>query len=249
MPETLASSPLCELPFIHHGFFTREWRNCGLAKNWDQVEVMRNRSAVATSLGARPENLLSCYQIHSPDVVTVTKAWAIEDRPEADAMVTNQKGLALGILTADCVPVLFADPVAQVIGAAHAGWKGALTGVVEKTLEAMTSLGAKTNRVIAALGPCIWQKSYEVSDDYAAAFLAEDAANQSFFLPSQRSGHLMFNLPGYVMARLRRAGVMSIDPPPADTCAEPERFFSYRSVTLAGKKLDGSLISVIMIND
>ena len=162
-------------------------------------------------------------------------------------MVTKEKGIALGILTADCVPVLFADPVVGVIGAAHAGWQGALGGVIENTVKAMEALGASRRRIEAAIGPCIWQQSYEVGPEFPAPFLAEDTGHQRFFRPSRREGHFMFDLPRYAEAKLRAAQINLFDPSPADTCAEAERFFSYRRDTLNRAPRSGSLISVIVL--
>ncbi len=164
-------------------------------------------------------------------------------------MVTKEKGIALGILTADCVPLLFADPGAGVIGSAHAGWRGALTGVIENTLDAMEKLGANRKAVHAALGPCIWQNSYEVGPEFPAPFLAENADYARFFKPAFKSDRTMFNLPGYVEAKLRAAGVISIESSPADTLADEARFFSYRRACLQGTGRTGSLISVIVLGD
>ena len=161
------------------------------------------------ALDLPPDRLVTCYQIHSADVATVETPWRREDNPRADALVTNRRGAALGILTADCVPVLFADPDAAIIGAAHAGWKGALGGVVEATVAAMTRLGAEPGRIRAAIGPCIAQRSYEVGPEFPAAFLAENADNADFFVPARRVGHFMFDLASYVERRLARAGIES----------------------------------------
>jgi len=191
--------------------------------------------------------LLSAYQIHSSTVVTVTHNWLADDRPQADALVTNKKGFALGILTADCGPILFADVGAGVIGAAHAGWRGALSGILDNTLDAMETLGASRKSIHAALGPCIWQKSYEVGPEFPAPFLAEDPAHQRFFRAAFKSDHYMFDLPGYIMARLHALGVGSLAASPADTCAEPERFFSHRYSTLRNEKRKGNLMSAISL--
>ncbi len=167
MPETITAD---NLQGIRHGFFKSEWGNCGLAENYNQAEVAANRAKVAEALGVPASNLLSCYQIHSPDVITVTEIWLVPDRPKADAMVTSVRGIALGILTADCVPVLFADKAAGVIGGAHAGWRGAVTGVIENTISAMEKLGASRKSIHAAIGPCIAQNSYEVGPEFPALF-------------------------------------------------------------------------------
>ena len=245
--EILLADNLSTLAGARHAFFTRAWGNSGFSgiKNGDDVDAARAR--MAGHLAVEPANLLSCYQIHSPDVVEVTESWAAEERPRADALVTNKVGIALGILTADCVPVLFADSGAGVIGAAHAGWRGAVCGVVENTLDAMERLGARRNRIHAALGPCIWQKSYEVGVEFAAPFLAENPSHERLFRPAFKSGHYQFDLPAYVVGKLRDLGVASVEPSPADTCAEPERFFSHRYSTLRGEQRKGNLMSAIAL--
>lgn len=249
MPEVLAADNLQGLPGIRHGFFTSAWGNCGLSDAYDRDQSAENRRRVAESLSIAPENLLSCYQIHSPNVVTIDKPWEADQRPKADAMVTKERGIALGVLTADCVPLLLVDTKAGVIGAAHAGWRGALSGIIENTLGAMEKLGAAKKSVIAALGPCIAQNSYEVGPEFPAPFLAENPANEKFFRPAFRGDHYMFNLPGYVEARLRALGVTSVEPPSADTCVHEGRFFSYRRSYLQGKQRAGSLISAIVLAD
>lgn len=248
MPEILQATGFDELARINYGFFTRSWGTCGLSDKFEFAQQLQNRAAVAGALGVLPENLLSCRQVHSPDVVTVTKIWDINARPEADAMVTNVPGLALGILTADCVPLLFVDPVSHVVGGAHAGWRGALGGVIENTLAAMERLGSVRAQIRVAIGPCIGPASYEVGAEFPAPFVAQDANNRHFFRPATRAGHFMFDLPGYVIGRLLQAGIVSIDPPSGDTFADEERFFSYRRNCLQGSKKVESLISVIVLN-
>jgi YfiH family protein len=200
---------------------------------------------MAAYLGILPTHFLCCRQVHSPNVVTVEDLWIPDAAPSADAMVTNKPGIALGILTADCVPVLFAATNVRVIGAAHAGWRGAVEGVLENTLKAMEKLGAQRKFIEAALGPAIAQVSYEVGPDFPKPFLAENPAHERFFIHSVRSGHYQFDLPGYVVEKLHHLGVGSVKPSPADTCAEPQRFFSHRYSTLRGEKRKGSLISAI----
>lgn len=250
------SPDLSMLDGIAHGFFTRHGGvsegayatlNCGLGSGDYPAHVAENRRRVAEAVGTKPEALLTCYQIHSPDVVRVTAPWDAAGRPEADAMVTNRAGIALGILTADCAPVLFADPLARVIGAAHAGWRGALTGILEATIESMCELGAHPARIVAAIGPCIWHSSYEVGPDFPAPFVAENPAHQAFFTPASRAGHYLFDLPGYVQARLENLGLATITPSPADTFADADRFFSHRRLTLAGGGDNGRLISAICL--
>ena len=254
MIEALQAANLKEHPNIRHGFFTRcggvsegihASLNCGLSGYFDDAEVTENRRRVAEQIGVLPENLLSCLQVHSPDVVTITQAWKKADRPKADAMVTKEKGIALGILTADCLPVLFVDSRAGVIGAAHAGWRGAISGVIDNTVKAMETLGASRRDIVAALGPCIWQNSYEVGPEFPASFLAEDPANEKYFRPAFRSDHYMFDLPGYVMAKLCALGIRDVEPSPADTYADETHFFSYRRDCQRDAGGGGRLISVI----
>lgn len=248
IPDVIYSDNLLAMSNIRHGFYTSHWGDCGYAGNVDeQNTVNSNRDAVATHLSVKPECLLSCYQIHSPDVVTVTHPWSVEGRPRADAMVTNVPGVALGILTADCVPLLFVDRGQGVIGAAHAGWRGAVGCVIENTLKAMEKLGAKRKYIHAAIGPCIWQNSYEVSEEFALPFISENYLNKKFFCPSPRQGHLMFNLPEYVESKLRGLDVASVQASPADTAADPARFYSYRRSILRQEPRGGSLISVIVL--
>lgn len=243
-------------PGLRHGFFTRAGGvseglfaslNCGFGSGDDPANVAENRRRVAAALGLGPDRLATCYQIHSPAVVTVEAPWRYEDRPRADALVTRTPGLALGILTADCAPVLFADPEARIIGAAHAGWRGAVGGVLEATVAAMRALGASPDRLRAAIGPCIAQASYEVGPEFPAPFLAEDAAYQVFFRPAQRGGHFHFDLPGYVARRLQRLGLGRVEWTGGDTAAEPERFFSYRRSCLLKEPDYGRAISAICL--
>ena len=222
---------------VEHAFFT---------KAWGDGADRELRGRFEGCLSVKKGKFLFCRQVHSAEVVTVGQGWEPSAAPEADAMVTNQKGLALGILTADCVPVLFADAEAGVIGAAHAGWRGALSGVLAHTLAAMGRLGGEAGRVRAALGPCIWQGSYQVGAAFPAPFLAEDARNQRFFVPDVE-GKWRFDLPGYVVAKLEALGVGCVERSPADTCAEPERFFSHRYSTLRGEVRGGSLVSAIAL--
>lgn len=255
MLEVLQAKNLKSLYGMRHGFFTRKGGvskepayaglNCGLSSQDDKNCVTENRRLVALYLETNPDLLLSCHQVHSPDVVTVTEKWVPDQRPKADAMVTRQRGIALGVLTADCVPVLFADVRSGVIGAAHAGWRGALSGVLENTIKAMEDLGANRSSIEAAIGACIWQNSYEVGPEFPAPFLAENPDNQKFFRPSIKSGSFMFNLPAYVEAKLKAAKVAYVESSPADTAADADRFFSYRRNCLAGDPKVGSLISVI----
>jgi YfiH family protein len=237
-----------------HGFFTRRGGassgiyaglNCGPGSA-DQREVVAvNRARVASAIGVRPDLLLSLHQTHSTTVVTVgSEGW--NERPKADGMVTATPGVALGILTADCAPVLFADPDARVVGAAHAGWRGALDGVLEATLDAMVRLGARRDAIRAAVGPTISQRAYEVGPEFFERFAAEDAGHDRFFAAG-RGDRLHFDLPGFVLQRLRAAGVAEAAWIGACTFSDPGRFFSYRRTTKAGEPDYGRLISAIRL--
>ncbi len=186
-------------------------------------------------------------KVHGNAVVEVTEPWAMDARPKADGMVTRVPGLALGILTADCGPLLFADTQAGVVGAAHAGWRGANLGIAEATIEAMVKLGADPKRIDAALGPCIGQASYEVGPEFPAPFLAESPGHARFFKPGLREGRHMFDLQGYIVNRLEKLGLKSVTSLGRDTCAEADRFFSYRRTCLAGEKKFGCEVSAIAI--
>jgi polyphenol oxidase len=191
---------------------------------------------------------LLCRQIHSPIAITVGDVWEFKNAPEADAMVTDRPGIALGVLTADCVPVLLAARNVAVIGAVHAGWRGALGGVIDNTLEAMEKRGAQRKSIQAALGPCIWQNSYEVGPEFPAPFLAENPANERFFQNTRKGNHCQFDLSGYIASKLRALGITSIAASAADTCADPNLFFSHRYSTLRGEKREGSLVSAIVLD-
>jgi YfiH family protein len=232
----MSSDVLSAVPGLRHAFFTREGGvsdgiygglNGGLGSSDVPAKVLENRRRMAEHMGVAPENFLSLHQIHSPDVVVATGPWDSPARPKADAIVTRTEQLAIGVTTADCGPVLFVDPAHRVIGAAHAGWKGALTGVLEATLDAMEELGAERGQIVAAIGPMIRQPSYEVGAEFVERFLAADAGHAVFFLPSVRAGHAMFDLAGFIRMRLEKAGVLMVDDLGADTYAD-DRFFSYR---------------------
>jgi polyphenol oxidase len=230
------SSLLAAIPGLHHAFFTREGGvsreiyeslNGGLGSNDDPANVLENRRRMAEQMGVVPENFISVHQVHSPDAVVATGPWPDDTRPRADAIVTRTEGIAIGVTAADCGPILFADAGARVIGAAHAGWKGALTGVLESTIEAMEKLGADRSGIVAAIGPLIRQHSYEVGGEFVERFLDADGENKSFFIPSVRTGHAMFDLAGFIRMRLENAGVLMIDDIGVDTYSD-ERFYSYR---------------------
>jgi len=242
-----------KIPWLRHGFFTRhggvseglyESLNCGQKADDKLANVLENRARVVAALGFQPQQPMIARQVHGIKVVTVTKHWNIDTAPEGDGLVTAERGIALGILSADCAPVLFAAKKERIIGACHAGWKGAVGGVLEATVEAMKALGAKPENIQAALGPCIGPQSYEVSDDFAAPFLAQDKSNTQFFREGTRPGHQIFNLPGYVTHRLTLAGVKTIHDTKQDTLTV-ESFFSNRRAFLKGEKGFGLQISAI----
>ena len=195
------------------------------------------------------EALVTVYQVHSADVVVCDAPWRPEESPRADALVTANPAVALGILTADCTPVLFAAPDARVVGAAHAGWRGALVGVLEATVAEMNRLGAENKEIVAVIGPCIAQDSYEVGPEFPQPFLDQDRANERLFRPSDRSGHHQFDLPGYVARRLAALGLAAVHDLACDTAAEEERFFSYRRSVHRGEPDYGRQLSAIALAD
>ena len=250
----LRSELLAASPGLRHAFFTRAggvsegvWAslNMGLRSADDPARVASNRGRAATALGLDAGRLITASQVHGVTALAVTAPWDNAAAPEADALVTDRPGLLLGVLTADCGPVLLADPEAGVIGAAHAGWKGALDGVLESVVAAMVGLGANPDRITAALGPCIAQASYEVGPEFVARFVALNAANAAFFTTGP--GRPRFDLKGFIGHRLRRAGVGALDILPHDTCAEAERFFSFRRTTLRGEGGFGLQLSAIAL--
>ncbi len=241
---------------IRHGFFTRQGGasagvyaslNGGLGSNDTAANVTENRARMAASLGVEPDRLLTAFQIHSPDVAIAEAPWPPNARPRADAIVTRMPGLAIGVSTADCGPILLADPKARVIGAAHAGWRGALSGVAEAAIAAMEKLGAERARIRAALGPMIRQNNYEVGPDLIARFGAEDGASARFFKPAARDGHALFDLAGYIGARLSRAGIEQIEDIGHCTYADAARFFSFRRTTHRGEADYGRHVNAIVL--
>jgi polyphenol oxidase len=243
---------------IRHGFFTRAGGvstgllaslNCGYGTSDSPQTVAENRARAMRRLGVAPDRVVTCYQVHSPTCIVVETPWAREDAPQADAMVTKVPKLALGILTADCAPVLLAAPAAGVIGAAHAGWRGARAGVLEATVERMIGLGARLNDIVGAVGPCIAQRSYEVGPEFPQQFLDEDPENADFFAPAPRGGHFLFDLSSYVVRRLHKTGVTTVQRCPNDTAAEADRFFSYRRSVLRGEPEYGRGLSAIALVD
>ena len=232
----MGSPLLSAIPGLRHAFFTREGGvsegiyaglNGGLGSRDDPAKVAENRRRMAEQIGVSPAHFLSLHQVHSPDAVIATGPWQGPVRPKADAIVTATAGLAIGVTTADCGPILLVEPRARVIAAAHAGWKGALTGVLDTTIATMEKLGAERNGIIAAIGPLIRQQSYEVGPEFVTRFINTDAEYGMFFMPSTRADHAMFDLAGFIRMRLENAGVLMIDDLGVDTYAD-ERFFSFR---------------------
>ena len=251
----ILKAPSLASPHIAHGFFGRQGGvsegvyatlNCGPGSKDVREAVLENRrrATAALSSGAK---LVTLYQIHSAEAVSVSEAWDIPQNPKADAMVTNRPGIALGILTADCAPILLADPEARIIGAAHAGWNGAISGVTDTVVAAMLGLGAQRERIRAAIGPCIRQPAYEVGPEFEARFHSADPQNRRFFTASERAGHWQFDLPAYVAHRLRRAGVEQVEDLGVCTYSRPEEFFSYRRTTHLKEPDYGRELSAIVL--
>lgn len=241
---------------VRHGFLGRRGGvstglcgglNVGLGSGDDPEKIAANRrlAVEAVAPGAR---LVTVHQVHSAEAVAATAPWPDDARPRADALVTDRPGLVLGILTADCTPVLFADPQAGVVGAAHAGWKGAIGGVTDATIAAMEALGADRGRIRAAVGPTIARKSYEVDEGFFRRFAEADPENERFFA-NGRAGHYQFDLEGYVVARLAAAGLRTIEALGLDTYSEPDRFYSYRRATHRGEPDYGRQVSLIALAD
>jgi YfiH family protein len=252
----IQARPLADLDGVQHRFFTRRGGvsaglysslNCGYGSGDQPDNVRENRRRAAAAFERGEADLLTVHQFHSTDVLTVAaERWSSPGAPKADALVTDRPGVVLGVLAADCAPVLFADGDAGVIGAAHAGWKGALGGVVDTTIAAMERLGARRERIRAAIGPCIGRDSYEVGPEFPAPFVAQDAGNAAFFRPAARAGHFLFDLAGYLAHRLLRAGITA-SITGHDTLAAGEDFFSYRRNTLAGVRDYGRGLSAVAL--
>ena len=241
---------------VPHGFFTRRGGvssgpfaslNCSLSSPDDRDAVLENRARVAAVLDIEPARLLGLRQVHGARVITVTEAWAPGEGEAADAMITDRPGLALGIITGDCAPVLLADSKRGVVGAAHAGWRGAVAGVLEATVAAMTALGGQPADVVAAIGPCIGQDSYEVGSDLRAAVLDRSADDDAFFRSGKREERWQFDLAGYCASRLREAGVTDIVVTGHDTLTDEARFFSHRRRTLTNAGPIGHQMSAIRL--
>jgi hypothetical protein len=255
MSNLITHPALAALPGVRHGFFTREGGvsagiyaslNCGVGSNDRREHVFENRARVAAALATAPDKLATPYQIHSAEAVTVTEVWSPGKAPKADAVVTDRPDIALGVGSADCGPTLFADAEARVIAAAHSGWRGALAGILESTVVAMQRLGARRERIVAVLGPTISQPNYEVGPELKQRFVDAEPANGRFFVPATRPDHYLFDLPGFIVARLTGAGVaaQSIG---LCTYADADRFFSYRRATHRGEADYGRLLSAITL--
>jgi hypothetical protein len=253
-PPALHAPRLNGLPGVRHGFFTRQGGvsiglydslNVGRGSGDDPEAVAENRRRIAAGFGARPGQMASLYQTHSATAHVATSAWS--EPPEGDALATAAPGLICTVLTADCAPVLIADPVARVVGAAHAGWRGALSGVVGAAVAAMEGLGARRERMVAAVGPCIGPESYEVGLEFLERFVAASPANEAFFRPGSRGDKRLFDLPAYVLRRLAEAGVGEAEWIGADTRARTDLFFSNRRATQNGEADYGRLMSAIML--
>jgi YfiH family protein len=247
----MISAPvLAGLAGLRHGFFTRKGGvseghyaslNCGFSTADEREKVQANRDRAVRAIGLAPDRLAAVHQIHSTRVVLIDEDWRQGPLTQADGMVTKRRGVALGVLGADCAPVLLADVEAGVIGAVHAGWRGALEGVTDSAIDLMIDLGADPSRMVAAIGPCIAQESYEIGAEFPQPFLAQDPANQAFF----HDRH--FDLPGYLTARLRRRQIKSVAPSVGDTVAKPDLFFSHRRAQLDGSLVSGRLLSAIAL--
>ncbi|MES2895328.1 MAG: peptidoglycan editing factor PgeF [Pseudomonadota bacterium] len=247
------TSPLLEMEGVRHAFFTRqggvsrgvyESLNVGRGSADAPADVVENRRRAAAHFGAPPQALSTCYQIHSAKALVAEEPWG-DARPEADGVVTARPGIVCGALAADCAPILFADPEARIVAAAHAGWKGALTGIVEATVARMRELGAR--QIVAVIGPCIGPASYEVGLEFLDRFVADDAANAAFFAAGECPDKRMFDLPGFVLNRLRAAGVETCEWVGRDTCAEEALFFSNRRAFRRGEPDFGRLLSAITL--
>lgn len=254
----LTSERLQALPGIAHGFFTREGGvsggvyaslNGGLGSDDERGRVVENRARMAAALGVEPSHFATVHQYHSPNVVVIERPWEEAERPKADALVTRTPSLAIAVSSADCGPVLFADARAKVIGAAHAGWKGALTGVVEATIAAMESEGATRENIKVALGPMISRMAYEVGPEFELRFRETDTEAGQFFVPSERAGHFMFDLPGYIARRLLAAGVGDIEDLRRCTYSDETLFYSYRRMNHRREADYGRHLSAIAIRE
>lgn len=249
---------LSQIGAISHGFFTRrggtsndtyDSLNCGYGSDDDRDNVTANRARVAMQLGVTPTNLLTAHQIHSPDAAIVNTPFDDDNRPRVDALVTKTPGIAVAVLTADCGPLLFADQKNQVVGAAHAGWKGAVGGVIENTLAQMEDMGAERAHITAILGPTISRPNYEVDDAFKTRFVNLEPEYSGFFSAGQRDGHHQFDLPAFIMSKLTKEGVGTAINLDRCTYGEPDEFFSYRRATHKNEPDYGRQITAIAITD
>lgn len=249
------TSPLLDLPGVRHAFFTREGGvstgiyeglNVGLGSSDDPAAVAENRRRAAEHFGLGPDDLSTCYQIHSANALIAEHAFG-DTRPEGDAVVTRARGVICGALAADCAPILMADAEAGVVAAAHAGWRGALAGIAEAAVARMVELGADPGRIVAAIGPCIGPASYEVGVDFLGSFTAKDPAYQAYFRPGEAADKRLFDLPGFVLSRLRAVGVQSCEWTGHDTVPDEARFFSNRRAFKRGEPDFGRMLSAIAL--
>jgi hypothetical protein len=256
MLTPLEADCLTILPGIRHGFFTRQGGvsrgiyaslNCGQGSSDDPVSVIENRSRIALHLGSAEDDVQTLYQAHSAEAVVVEALVPREELPKADALVTKTRGLAVGVLTADCAPVLLADPQAKVVAAAHAGWRGALAGILEATVVAMESIGADRARIFASIGPAIGPASYEVGPEFEAAFLKADPVNARFFRRAGRSARPFFDLPAYVANRLAGLGIRPVETRAHCTYENESLFFSFRRSQRRSEIDYGRQISAIVV--
>jgi YfiH family protein len=238
-----------------HGFFTRDGGvstgiyaslNCGFGSADDREAVAKNRARVAQILGRSPSDLVTVHQVHGINVARVTTPWQPGDAPKADGLVTDRPGVVLGVLAADCAPVLLADQTQGIIGAAHAGSRGARGGIVDRVIETMIELGARREHIVAAIGPCIGPASYEVGPEFVAGFMEDAAGNAEYFTPSEREGHAYFNLPGYLADRIRALGIV-VSVQGVDTVPETNRCFSWRRTSKAGLTGYGRMLSAVTL--
>jgi polyphenol oxidase len=257
MLKPIQANALAAMPNVRHGFFTRQGGrssgiyaslNCGVGSKDERAHVLANRALVAAHLGVAPEHLVTCHQTHTAKAIAAHEPWSDGTAPKADGVVTRTQGLAIAVLAADCAPILFADPEARVIGAAHAGWRGALSGILEATVTAMENLGARRERIRAALGPCIGPDAYEVGPEFEERFRAGDPASASFFRRPHPETRARFDLPAYVMHRLKGAGLAESDNASRCTYANEDQFFSFRRTTHRGEGDYGRQISAIVLH-
>lgn len=255
-PAIVTIGTINALSAIRHAFFTRsggvstgiyESLNCGIGSGDERARVLENRKRAMAAIDLASDHLVTAYQVHSAEAAVVERVWGCDERPKVDAMATKQRGLALGVLTADCAPVLLADPKIGVVGSAHAGWRGALSGVLESCVAAMESLGARRRDIVAGVGPCIAKRSYEVGPEFPGPFLDQAAENRDFFIPAARPGHFLFDLKGYVARRLAKLGLADIQTLPCDTFIEEDRFFSHRRASKRGERDYGRALSAIYL--